>query len=103
MDDLVQRYPENLVVGQLRRLYKREIERVVEEIGDLLPGYRARVDETTYELERAKVMLVKAYGREGTLGVRGLEASLKYLLKTQRALNEAASPDGGAQRAARTG
>lgn len=103
MDDLVQRYPENLVVGQLRQLYKREIERVIEEIGDLLPDYRARVDENTYELERAKVMLVKAYGREGTLGIHGLEASLKYLLKTQRVLTEAVRPDSGAQRAARTG
>ena len=91
IDDLVQFYPEDVVVKQLEQLYRTEIRGVIGEIGELLPCYHRCVDEQTYELERAKVILVEAYEREGTMSVRALKTSLKYLLKKQRAFAEVAA------------
>jgi hypothetical protein len=90
IDDLVQFYPEDVVVKQLEQLYRTEIRGVIGELGELLPHYRSWVDEQTYELEQAKVRLVEAYEREGTMSVRALETSLKYLLKKRRAFAEIA-------------
>ena len=84
IDDLVQAYPEDVVVEQFKQLYREQIRQVVEEIGDLLPHYRTQVDAPTYGLERARVMLVQAWEGEGTMGVQALETSLKYLLKKQQ-------------------
>lgn len=91
IDDLIQCYPEDVVVKQLEQLYRTEIRGVIGEIGELLPHYRSWVDEWTYEFERAKVRLVEAYEREGTMSVHTLETSLKYLLRKQRAFAEVAS------------
>lgn len=92
IDDLVQAYPEDVVVAQLKQVYREQIEQVVAELGDLLLRYRGQVDAPTFELERAKVRLVQAWGDEGTMGVRGLEAALKYLLKKQRTLAGVSRP-----------
>lgn len=92
IDDLVQAYPEDVVVEQLRQVYRDQIRQVAREIDDLLPRYRKQVDMPTYELERAKVMLVQAWESESTMGVQALEASLKYLLKKQQALSTISSP-----------
>jgi len=92
IDDLVQVYPEDVVVKQLNQVYREQIRQVVGDIDDLLPHYRARVDAPTYELEHAKVRLIEAWEVEGTMSVRALEASLKYLLKKQRAFATLSSP-----------
>ena len=84
IDDLVQAYPTDTVVAQLERVYREQIRQVVREIDELLPRYRTHVDVPTYEFERAKLMLVQAWEGEGAMGVRGLEASLKYLLKKRQ-------------------
>ena len=84
LDDLVQVYSEDVVVEQLKQVYREQIRQAAGEIGDLLPHYRARVDAPTYELERAQVRLIQAWEDEGSMDARALEASLKYLLKKQR-------------------
>lgn len=92
IDDLVQVYLKDTVVPQLERVYRKQIRQVVREIDELLPRYRTHVDAPTYEFERAKMMLVQAWEGEGAVGVRGLEASLKYLLKKQQAFASVSHP-----------
>ena len=93
INDLVHAYPEDVVVEQLRQVYGEQIRQVVDEIDDLLPRFRTQVDAPTFELERAKVMLVQAWESEGTMGVQALEAALKYLLRKQQVFS-AMSPAG---------
>jgi len=92
VDDLVQRYPGEMILEQLRELYRAEIDWVIREIYRLLPDYRSRVDGETYSCDRAKLMLVRAYLCSAPMTVESLETSLKYLLKQQQlfagALNE---------------
>jgi hypothetical protein len=81
---LVGVYPQDVVTAQLRQLYEKQIEYVIKQIYDLLPGYRARVDETTYGRERERFMALLERACEDDLSVEGLEATLKHLLAQQR-------------------
>jgi hypothetical protein len=92
IDDLVQAYPEDVVVEQLKQVYREEIRQVIGEINERLLHYRTQVDMPTYELERAKVMLLQAWEGEGTMGVQALETSLKYLLKKQQVFSTISPP-----------
>ncbi len=82
--DLARVYPEETVVAQLKRLYRSEINRAIEEASGLLPQYRGRVDATTYARDHAKLLLVAAYLHDNSMSVHALEKSLKYVLKQQQ-------------------
>lgn len=84
VEELVQVYPQEVVLPQLKQLYRQEIDEAIGEALRLLSAYRTRVDERTCDHERAKLMLVEAYTRDDSVSFRSLEASLKYVLKRQR-------------------
>lgn len=73
----------------LEQLCTLEVTRVLEEIAELLPGYRTAVDGETYERDQAKVRLVAAYVSEGTMSVPALTTALNYLLKQQKRFTDA--------------
>lgn len=82
---LVGSYPQDAVTDQLRQLYEAQIEHVTQQIYELLPGYQARVDETTYSRERERFMVLLERARKDDLSVEGLEAALKHLIAQRRA------------------
>lgn len=77
-------YPEAVVTDQLRQLYREQLGQVTKQIYELLPGYRARVDEATYSREREKFTALLACAREDGLSVQGLETALKHLIAQRR-------------------
>lgn len=91
IEELVQVYPNEVVLPQLKQLYREEINEAIGEATRLLPTYCARVDGRTSNRERAKLMLVEAYLHDDSMSLRSLEASLKYVLKRQKLFASASS------------
>lgn len=64
----------------LEQHYRGEIERVVKELGKLLPAYREQLGGRTYDLAQANLSaLASCYGRN-VLNVPALEVLLEHLL-----------------------
>ena len=88
---LAQEYPREAVLERLKELYRAELYRVIEELGELLPRYRVGVSRRLYNREKADLQSVKAYLSDELsteLSLKSLEASLKYLLQKQLRLTE---------------
>jgi len=86
--ELVRAYPQEVVLAQLKKLYRTELDEAIAEANKLLPRYRTVVEAQAYARARAGLMLVAAYSQDDSMGVRALERSLKYVRKQQRAFAE---------------
>jgi len=80
IEELVQIYPQEVVLEQLEWLYREEIRRTIREIDALLPSYRAQVDEASYLRDREGFMALVAWSCDSSLSVHELETLLKCLL-----------------------
>ena len=93
---LAQEYPREAVLERLKELYQAELYRVIEELGELLPRYRACVSRRLYGREKAELQRVKSH-LSTKPSLQNLEASLKYLLKKQLYLTETLKQEAGSE------